>query len=114
MDAVALAIEDRHCCCGPLRLFRAQTIDDGAEAPDCGRVEQMAQRELDAESVADPRYGADAKQRLTAQLGEEVVARADVLDAQQRRPDARQLQLGGRARGDIALAQPAAQRRRLR
>ena len=75
-----------------------------ARAASGGRLEEGAQRQLDAEGGADARDDLGGQQRVAAQL-EEVVVDADALARRSSsRPDAGEQLLGRRARRDVARA----------
>ena len=70
------------------------------EARDRWRFEDVAQGQLDLELGAEPRDKLCRQQRVPAEL-EEVVERADLLDAQHGGPDRGHPPLGGRARRNV-------------
>ena len=78
---------------------QAQLLVDGCgELLDRGALEQQAQRQLDAERLAQPRRRLGGEQRVAAE-GEKVVAGLDPVAAEKLGPEAGDQLLGGCARG---------------
>ena len=82
-------------------------LDPGGEVRQHRGLEEIAQRQLDAECAAQARHHPRRQQRVSAEL-EEVVGRPDPLEAEQLGPDAGEDLLDRRARRQAALPGPAA------